>query len=81
MNENDKIVEISKTMGEPQRCVAKKGVCDVIPSMPGNPQYAFAYIRFQDTLNLLSPAEALAAGTVFDELSMPYCGWNGMTKH
>lgn len=43
-----------------------------IPAMPQNPQYAFAYIKFQQYGDLFTPENALLCGTYFKDLSMPY---------
>lgn len=43
-----------------------------IPAMPQNPQYAFAYIKFQQYGDLFTPENALMCGTYFKDLSMPY---------
>lgn len=77
MNENDKIVEINRSNNnnatEP---IAGIDVCAETPTMPEDPQYAYAYIKFQNTAELYSPENALCAGTVFPVLNMPYCGWD-----
>ena len=65
MNENDKIVEITKSNNNSS---SDRGmnidVCAEIPTMPTDPQYAFAYIKFQNTVELYSPQEALENGLV-----------------
>ena len=75
MNENDKIVEITKSNNNSSSDTEMNmNVCTEIPTMPLNPQYAFAYIRFQNTVELCSPEESLENGTVFPQLNMPYSG-------
>lgn len=75
MNENDKIVEINRSGGNGQT----DDMVDIytqIPSMPTDPQYAYAYIKFQNTAELCEPQNALENGTVFPVLNMPYCTSN-----
>ena len=77
MNENDKIVEINKSNNNvPPSNMPDIDVCAVIPAMPTDPQYAFAYIKFQNTVELYDAQNALENGTVFPQLNMPYRGWN-----
>ena len=77
MNENDKIVEINKSSDNiPRENMINIDVCAQIPEMPTNPQYAYAYIKFQNNVELCNPQNALENGTVFPQLNMPYCGWN-----
>lgn len=78
MNENDKIVEINSSGGNSQTDNSVD-ICNQIPSMPTEPQYAFAYIRFQNTAELCEPQNALENGTVFPVLNMPYCVSNSRT--
>lgn len=57
-------------------------MCDnTIPSMPRDPQYAFAYIKFQQYGNLFSPEDVLNCGTYFKDLSMPYTAWRKGEKN
>lgn len=71
MNENDNLVEINRAGGNTQ-ADNSQAVCAKIPSMPAEPQYAYAYIRFQNTVELCEPQSALKNGTVFPALNMPY---------
>ena len=82
MNESNKIVDINKPEGlsASSEIFTDEDLCAKIPTMPTNPQYAFAYVKFQNTVNLLSPEKALYAGTVFSELNSPYCGWKNSMK-
>ena len=82
MNESNKIVDINKTerLSASSEIYSDEDLCAKIPTMPTNPQYAFAYVKFQNTVDLLSPENALCAGTVFAELNFPYCGWKKSMK-
>jgi len=44
----------------------------MIPFMPSDPIYAFAYVPFQKYENLYSTKKALVRGTVFKDLDMPF---------
>ena len=45
--------------------------CTIDP-MPNDAKLAFAYVKFQQYGNISDREEALARGTVFGELYMPY---------
>ena len=77
MNENDKIVEISNSGANmPNGNTGSIDICAEIPTMPTDPQYAYAYIKFQNTVELCDADTALENGTVFPQLNMPYRGRN-----
>ncbi len=64
---------LSAEIGATKR-IEEEDICLAIPPMPDNADYAFAYIRFQETGDLMSPEDALKSGTAFLSLDMPYCG-------
>ncbi len=77
MNECDKIVEISSSdISITMDNTPSNAVCKVIPQMPEEMQYAYAYVRFQKYGNVYNADEALKNGTLFPELNMPYRGYD-----
>ena len=76
MNEKDKNINVKKG-GAVQAANSSMGnnsntVCSNIPSMPTDPQYVYAYIRFQqDPVYYADLNKALLAGTIFEELNLP----------
>ena len=44
----------------------------VIPQMPTDPRYAYAYIKYQCLDKVFDIADSLEKGTAFPELFMPY---------
>ena len=72
MLEKDDIT-VSADIGAAKK-IEEKNVCSAIPPMPDDAGYAFAYIRFQETGDLMMPEDALKSGTAFLSLDMPYCG-------
>ena len=44
------------------------------PSIPEDPAYAIAYIRWQELCRVYEPEEALQKGTLFPALDKPFYG-------
>jgi hypothetical protein len=70
MNINDKITEIT-SKAEVNASSESGSICSDIPAMPTNPQYVFAYIKFQQNPTYMPLDKALCAGTIFEELYLP----------
>lgn len=72
MSEQDKITEIT---GETVSVSKKQEHFEEMPMLPYDPQYANAYVPYQQYNGIMKPEKALICGTAFAELSMPYGGW------
>ena len=77
MNDKDKNINVKKG-GTVQAANSNNGnngssdtVCSSIPSMPTDPRYVYAYIRFQqDPIYYADLNQALSVGTIFEELNL-----------
>jgi len=55
-----------------ETCITPRQPDCTIDEMPEHATLAFAYIKFQQYCNITERDEALARGTVFGDLYMPY---------